>query len=50
MEDTVYMHGEETKSPEPVATDLKSALIEIMSYAEEDEDIEHLDTHGDEED
>lgn len=50
MEDTVYMYAEEINFPELVANDLKSALIEIMSYAEEDEDLEHLNTHGDEKD
>ncbi len=49
MEDTIYIHGEETESPEAVAPDLKSALIEIMSYAEEDDDIEHLHLHDNEE-
>lgn len=48
MQDTVYIHGEETEFPEAVALDLKSALLEIMSYAEEDEDLELL-NHDDEE-
>lgn len=50
MEDTIYIHGEETESPEAIAPDLKAALLEIMSYAEEeDEDWEQLvHTHEDE--
>lgn len=50
MEDAIYIHGDETQSPEPVAPDLKSALLEIMSYAEDDEDIELLEDDHDEND
>lgn len=42
MEDAVYMHGQDTQHPEFVAPDLKSALLEIISYAEDDEDVEFL--------
>lgn len=47
MEDTVYLSGPEAQTPEAVAPDLKSALLEMMSYAEEDEDLELLDREDD---
>lgn len=50
MEDTVYILSEETERPEAIAPDLKAALLEIISYAEEDADLEHLALHENEED
>lgn len=50
MEDTIYLHGEETISPEAVAPDLQCALLEIMSYAdEEDEDEDFFEDEDEDE-
>lgn len=48
MEDTVYVFIQEMEEPEAVAPDLKNALVEIMSYAEEEDDLQDLGLHDDE--
>lgn len=50
MQDTIYLASPEVPTPEAVAPDLKAALLEMISYAEEDEDVELLDREDYEED
>ena len=50
MEDAVYLQSEDLEFPEPAAPDIKIALIEIMSYAEDEEELELLHDEEDDED
>lgn len=42
MQENVYLHALETKTPEFIASDLRTALFEIISFEEEEEDLGHV--------